>query len=173
MARKTDYTSDQIGNWVVVSRAAPVEGKRFWNVTNLVTKEDRVVAQTALAGLADETKQGKLLAAALAPSSWGDALPFADVDDYQVPDDYHLGECPALPESNVVTKFGGVGEAAEESVTEAELDERVPPVDPVRTLIRKAMGDVANLRAAIAALSVQADNLNDLVDETLKASIVR
>jgi hypothetical protein len=49
-----DYTGERFGDWYVESRAKPVDGKRFWNVTNTVTDEARVVAQTELKNLANE-----------------------------------------------------------------------------------------------------------------------
>lgn len=52
MARQTDMTGNRHGDWVVMSRAKPQGGKRFWNVTNSVTDAQAVVAQTELKNLA-------------------------------------------------------------------------------------------------------------------------
>lgn len=66
----------------------------------------------------------------------------------------------------------GIGEHAEETVTEAELDDRVPPADPVRTLIRQLMGEVGDIRSDIAMLGARADRIMGIVDDLLKASIL-
>jgi hypothetical protein len=47
-----DYAGETFGEWFVESRAKPQGGKRFWNVTNTVTDEKMVVAQTELKSLA-------------------------------------------------------------------------------------------------------------------------
>lgn len=50
--RKSDFTGDAYGDWVVVDRAAADGGKRRWNVTNTVTGDKRTVLQTELPELA-------------------------------------------------------------------------------------------------------------------------
>jgi hypothetical protein len=54
VARKTDYVGDRFGDWVVMSKAPAVDGKRFWNVTNSQTDETAIVAQVNLKKLGDK-----------------------------------------------------------------------------------------------------------------------
>jgi hypothetical protein len=67
----------------------------------------------------------------------------------------------------------GIGHRAEETVSEAELDERAPAADPVKLAIRAIMGEVAEIRTDIATLGARSDYLMSLVDEALKAAITR
>jgi hypothetical protein len=53
-SRQTNFVGERYGNFVVMSKAPAVNGKRFWNVINTQTDVTRVVAQTALKDLVDE-----------------------------------------------------------------------------------------------------------------------
>lgn len=54
--RKSDYTGDRFGDWVVTARAkAAGDKKRRWHVTNTQNDETMVVLQTDLQGLAKFT----------------------------------------------------------------------------------------------------------------------
>lgn len=48
---KGPQQGDRYGDWYLESRAKPINGKRYWNVTNTVTDAKAVVAQTDLANL--------------------------------------------------------------------------------------------------------------------------
>lgn len=85
-----------------------------------------------------------------------------------------------LPLENTVTRFGGLGEAAEETVSEAELDGRVPAPDPIRTAIRALMGEIHAAREQatmmedqVVQLRLQLDGLMELADQALKAALTR
>lgn len=79
----------------------------------------------------------------------------------------------SVPVEVIDSKVNGIGEAAEDAVSEAELDERVPVPDPIRALIRNLMGQVGELREQVNVLGAQSDHLQDLVDELLKEHVIR
>lgn len=261
--RKTDYTNDVFGDWVVGTRVEKREewmakGVRYWNVSNSVTLEERVVEQTKLKDL---PKEKSVEPVALA--TWASGLPVADAVDYQTPDDedYHVGEAPPVepnsvesvrtilgkfdgkfyeprgdqaesamiarklieqsrpvadaflmaeavasvaldndPECSTYTmpethwaawaeevptvvideKCDGIGEAAESTVSEAELDERVPPQDPMRASVRLLMGQIAGLQDELMAIdqlrteaALRAEGMMELADQLLKALITK
>lgn len=81
-----------------------------------------------------------------------------------------------------VERFGGIGEAAETMVSEAELDARAAEIgqDPMRALVRTLIGQIHTLReqaetmeGQVVELLAQADNLMDVADAILKEVITR
>lgn len=233
--RKSDYTGDRFGDWVVMSRAKAQEGKRCWSVTNTVTDEQRVVLQTELKDLPKEASVQSPVTIGTAESigPLGD-LVRASNNPFSVPaidfdaesDSTETGTVETNPFSfpgrpdevaeyiknemspkqqanvleadaravayvpqgenalsaqiaasvigkNVVTRFDGIGEAAEDGVSEAELDGRVPPSCPVRAAIRRIMGELQDHREAIASLGARADELMAMVDEAMKAALTK
>lgn len=107
-----------------------------------------------------------------------------DLDPFSVPGltfEDELAEVLMAPiEKQVVTRFGGIGECAEEGVSEAELDERVPPADPARKLVRLIMGQVHDVRQELMAIEemrasaqLRTDGLMELADQLMKDLLTR
>ena len=296
--RKSEFSGEVYGDWIVTGRAPALEGKRRWFCQNQVNGEERVVLQTALNDLKQETtppvasnqlddswandlpvedgfvdsepegqevsepvtiatldaalgitptytpkgamaesaviarramgqgivlpadtptpKERAVLLGIAAGPDWADDLPFEEDYEYgslehldavleynsqpEKQDEafYHLldhGQLDLNPvddtvaavkeagvsfEKAAVYMFGGVGMAAEDGITEADLDDRVGEPDPLRKLVRSLMGEVQGLREAlmlaeeqVAQMRVVADNTMILLDEVLKEVIIR
>lgn len=95
-----------------------------------------------------------------ANKDWAASLPVEEIEEMPVRDD---------------EKHGGLGESAEASVSEAELDARAAAAgnDPLRAAVRKLMGEVHALREQLALVGTQADYVMELVDSVMREAVIR
>lgn len=282
--RKSEYSGDCYGDFVVTGRAPAENGKRRWFVRNEVTGEEKIVLQTALVDLASsqpadwsaglpvdhepgtypgvtmetldeivfktyepqgpDSEAARIVAKVLAAKAldlnpdemfddWTTGLELLDdvlfyntdpdlmdyisvelaqheydhgIDpvDWTIEDratgtvrvdlttpfklvqvsPHDLPDTPGIEtlileaevvEENVVTKFDGIGESAEDGVSEIDLDNRVPIPDPMRAAIRKILGEIHSAREEfneqVTMLTIRLEGLMDLADEALKIAI--
>lgn len=182
--RRTDYTGDRFGDWVVMSKAPAVDSKRMWNVTNSQTDEVRIVAQTALKDLASDQGDAvpnsneitanvlaangadnpfKLSAAAFEPV-FREAAVIATVSNGSQTDTYMSDGTVVIGSPCPFASIPGdiIDEIWDEDLAEIEGAEEfvadwVAPKDDVKGLVVLAMQ--------------QQDALRDTLDQILKAAI--